>query len=303
MNKSNFDLYFDLALETNNQTKFEDWFAQMAACVFGADFELIKAGGHHGDKKSDGRRISTETVYQCYAPESSRRFAEKAKDKIFDSFPEVTTYWPNMKGWVFVHNNVEGLPTTASDVLEKLREQYPAITISAPSPPRRFLKDNFHDKLSLQQMLDLYPAASRNFSAVSMGDVRPLLKKIIAEKTVQPDPTAFGELPDRAKLDFNALSPDAKHDLTRARPHVDIVDRYLSGMNNPQHASVIQTQMRSKYEELRDLGYTSDEVLGKLLTFVGSDGTPTVSAAAYVILAYYIDACDIFENVPSFATC
>lgn len=303
MNKSDFDLHFDLAFATNNQSKFEDWFAAMAACVFGPDFELIKAGGRYGDKKSDGRRVSTETVYQCYAPESPKTFTDKAKGKISDSFPEVTHHWPNLKEWVFVHNNAEGLPTTASDVLEELRGKYPKITISAPSPPRRFLKDNFHDKLNLQQLIDLYPAASRNFLAVSMNDVRPLLKKVIAEKTIQPDPAAFGDLPDEAKLDFNDLSPDAKYDLKRARPHVDIVDRYLSGMSNPRHASVIQAQMRSKYEEARDLGHNPDEILGKLLAFVGGDGTPTVSAAAYVILAYYFDACDIFENVPSELTC
>lgn len=303
MNKADFDVHFDLALATHNQTKFEEWFAALAACVYGADFELIKAGGRHGDKKSDGRRISTETIYQCYAPESPKTFAEKASSKISESFPEVTSYWPNLKEWVFVHNNTDGLPTSTSNLLEELRAQYPTITIKAPSPPRRYLKDNFHDQLNLQQMIDLYPAASRNFLAVSMKDVRPLLKKIITEKTVQPDPTAFGELPDEDKLNFNALSPDAKYDLTRARLHVDIVDRYLSGMSNPQHASVIQTQMRTKYEEARDLGYNSDEILGKLLTYVGGDGTPTVSAAAYVILAYYFDACDIFENVPSTVGC
>lgn len=91
MNKSDFDLHFNLALATSNQTKFEEWFAAMAACVYGPDFELTKAGGHHGDKKSDGRRISTETLHQCCSPESPWTFAEKAKDKISDSFPEVTT--------------------------------------------------------------------------------------------------------------------------------------------------------------------------------------------------------------------
>lgn len=303
MIKSDFDLYFDFAFKTNNQTKFEEWFAAMAACVYSTDFELIKAGGHHGDKKSDGRRISTETIYQCYAPESPKAFADKAPAKIADSFPEVTTYWPGLKEWVFVHNNTEGLPTSASDALEKIRELYPNVTISAPSPPRRFLKDTFHDQLSLQQLIDLYPSASRNFLAVSMEDIRPLLKKVIAEKPVQPDPAAFGELPDEAKLDFNKLSPDAKYDLNRARAHVDIVDRYLSGMSNPQHASMIQAQMRAKYEEARDLGYNPDEILGRLLTYVGGDGTPTVSAAAYVVLAYYFDACDIFENVPSAIAC
>lgn len=82
LNKSDFDIYFNNAMATMNQTKFEDWFAAMASRVFGADFELIKAGGQHGDKKSDGRRISTETIFQCYAPESPEKFAKHAKEKI-----------------------------------------------------------------------------------------------------------------------------------------------------------------------------------------------------------------------------
>lgn len=303
INKTDFDLHFDLAFATNNQTKFEDWFASMAACVFGSDFELIKAGGQDGDKKSDGRRISTETIYQCYAPESPKTFADKAKSKIHDSFPAVTEYWPDLREWVFVHNNAEGLPTTFSDALEDIRTQFPSIAISAPSPPRRFLKDEFHDKLSLQQLIDLYPSATRNFQSVTMENVRPLLKRIIAERSANPDLCEFGEIPDEAKLDFNKLSPDAKHDIKRARAHVDVVDRYLSGMSKPQQSSMIQAQMRAKYDETHGLGYNPDEIMAKMLKFVGTDGTPTVSAAAYVIIAYYFDACDIFENIPDDVTC
>ena len=76
---TDFNIHFDYAFATMNHSKFEDWFARMASRVYGTDFEPIKAGGKGGDKKSDGRRISTETVYQCYAPESPATFAAKAK--------------------------------------------------------------------------------------------------------------------------------------------------------------------------------------------------------------------------------
>ena len=65
--------------------------------------------------------------------------------KINDSFPEVLNYWPNLKEWVFVHNNDKGITTKVSDCLEKLREDYPNIKILTAS--RRFLKDELHDKL------------------------------------------------------------------------------------------------------------------------------------------------------------
>ena len=301
MKKSDFDNYFDLTFATMNQIKFENWFADLASCVFGKDFELIKAGGRHGDKKSDGRRISTETIYQCYAPESSNTFAAKAASKIADSFPDVVTYWPNIKEWIFVHNNNDGLPTNVSDKIEELRQEYPQITISTGT--RRLLKDEFHDKLTVQQMLDVYPSAGLVFKDVTMEHVRPLLRKIILERTENYDPKGFGEIPDEAKLDFNKLSPDAKHDIRRARPYINVVDRYLSHMSNPQHASICQNQMQEKYIELRELGYFPDEIMGEMLKFCGGDGTPTTNAAAYVILTYYFDACDIFENVKDSLAC
>ncbi|KAK3286589.1 hypothetical protein CYMTET_5878 [Cymbomonas tetramitiformis] len=287
--------------DTCNQTRFEAWFSDLSACVWGNDFEPIKAGGQHGDKKSDGRRVSTETVFQCYAPDSPATFASKAVAKVQDSFPEVLTYWSNLSEWVFVHNNAEGITSSVSDALEKLREAYPNIKISSAS--RRFLKDELHDHLTLSQMLDVYPDARRDFSEVGMEHVRPLLKRIISEKTTIYDPNDFGDIPSEAKLDHNSLSEDAKFFLNFARQNIGIVDRFIGGMNNPENASIIQSELREKYLELRDFGYQSDEVLGKLVSFVRVEEEPKTTAAAYVILAYYFDACDIFENVPEDATC
>ena len=268
----------------------------MASRIFGTDFELIKAGGRSGDKKSDGRRISTETIYQCYAPESPATFAAKAKTKIADSFPKVIEYWPDIKEWVFVHNNADGIPTTVSDILEELRKQYPKVKLVTAS--RAFLKDELHDKLSLQQLIDIYPSASLNFREVRMEHIRPLLKHIMAARAVSLDPNNFGEIPDESKLDFNKLSQDSKYDIRRAQPHIGVVDRFLENMSIPQNASIIQGQMRAKYLELKDLGYHADEILGELLIFSGADVDSTTRAAAYVIVCYYLDSCDIFENAP-----
>lgn len=288
MNKESFNIYFDNAFATMNQTKFENWFADMACRVYGKDFELIKAGGSHGDKKSDGRRISTETIYQCYAPESPKTFAAKAKSKISDSFPAVIDYWPNIQEWIFVHNNEQGISTSISDKLEELRAKY--ININIVTASRSFLKDELHDKLTLQHLIDIYPSASLDFKAVQMEHIRPLLKKIIEARTTKTDPNIFGEIPNEEKLDFNDLSPDSKYEIRRARPFIGVVDRYLDGMSTPDNASIIQAEIREKYLEFKSLGYDPDEILWKLLVFCGGGDTAAVNAAAYVITAYFIDS-------------
>ena len=270
-------------------------------CNHKGDFEFIKPGGQHGDKKSDGRIISEEKVFQCYAPESSVTFAKHAPEKIKNSFPQVLRYWPNLKTWVFVHNNADGIGTRASNVLEDFRAKYHPVKIQTGS--RQFLK-GLHDNLTMQQLIDIYPGVRLDFDNVQMGTIRPLLKKVIAEHVAPTDPLYFGEDPDPKKLEFNKLSYEARFNIQRARKGVGIVARYIDGLSNPKSANTIQSSLISKYEFYMDLGHTPDEILANLLKFIGDDGTPTITAAAYVIITYYFDACDIFKNTPKVAkTC
>jgi hypothetical protein len=302
MHKPEFNKFFDQKFDTCKKDDFETWFAELAAAAWGNDFELIKAGGKHGDKKSDGRRVSAETVYQSYAPESSTTFASKAVAKVHDSFPEVLSYWPKLKEWVFVHNNAGGMTTSLSDAIETLRLKYPSIKISTAS--RRFLKDELHDKLTVSQMFDVYPMSHVNFKDVEMEHIRPLLKRIILEKTADVDLSDFGGIPDEKKLDHNDLSSDSKMYLGAGFSHIALVDRYHDRMSNPRNAIALQAEIRAKYIELKGYDYEPDEILGKLVSFIrGVEDDPKTMAAAYVVAAYYFDACDVFENVPEHPPC
>ena len=285
------------------ETILKKWFKSMAECIHGNDFEDIKPSGPRGDKKCDGRIISEDTIIQCYAPESPRTFSEKASSKINDSFPDIVKIWPNMKKWVFLHNNDAGIPVTVSETLDQVRNKYPMLTIEEGS--KRYLKDNYHDKLSGQQLIDIYPDAAikYNLSIVQMEHIRPLLSKISAVCSSTPAKYEFGEEPDSNKLDFNKLSSPAQINIRLARQHVDIVDRYLSSLNNPQNATKIQLSIRKQYQDLRDFGHNSEQILAMMLQFVGDSGEPIVRAAAYVIVTYFFDSCDIFENPPKVSEC
>jgi len=295
MNKFDFVNDFDQAFNSKTMTDFETWFCHMADLVWGLNFEKIKPGGKHGDKKSDGRLIPQERVFQCYAPESPSTFAKNAPAKIQDSFPEVTQYWPKLKEWVFVHNNDAGIPTTVSDTLEKLRSAYPYLKIREGS--RSFLKTELHDKLSSQQLIDLYPhSLALKYSSVQMEHVRPLLRNLLANAEAEPDPFHFGSEPDEEKLDFNKLSSAAKKDLRAALTKAGLVDRYLD-TNSPDANAVLQAEMIAKYKELKAFGHTPNDIIGIMLKWLGDDGPPTGRPAAYVTIAYYFVGCAVFENV------
>lgn len=302
LRKLKFDEQFDLALATCKGQRFEQWFADLAAAVWGDDFERIKPGSRRGDKKSDGRHIPSETIFQCYAPESPSDFARNAPGKMRDSFPEVLDHWPNIKKWVFVHNNIDGLPPKAHGQLEDLRKQYPTIKFRAPMP-KRFLKDGFHDKLTVTQILSIYPSAKIDFNDVTLSDVKPLLRKIITQRGDFHSENLFGQIPNKDKMEFNKLSPEAKNFIHHARFRSDIIRCYLDETSNPRIASSIQGKMKRKYEELKLITHDSDEILGFLIEYIGGDRNPKFYAAAYVIIAYYFDACDIFDNAPRSLKC
>lgn len=295
--KADFEIHFDFYFVKLNQTDFEKWFTDMGQAVFKTDFEVIKAGGSSGDKKCDGRVVSKERVYQCYAPESPSKFASDAPKKMRDSFPEVLNYWPNLKEWIFVHNNADGLPTNASDTLEQLRKEYPNIRISQGS--RRLLKDEFHDNLTVLQMLDIYPEAKTPIESVEMADIRPLIKKIISERGDRFAVSDFGEIPNPNKLDHNEFSPASRSDIARAISHIDVVSRYLDGQGDPRNVSIIQHRLRARYDYFVDLQHTPDEILGRLVESIKIDATADQHAAALVVVAYFFDSCDIFENAPA----
>lgn len=292
--KLKFDSFFDLCFLTYKMTDFESWFAKLCFAAYGDDFELIKAGGSSGDKKSDGRRISTETIFQCYAPESPVTFAKNAVKKIEDSFPAVTSFWPNMKEWVFVHNNDNGITPAVSDKLEELRAAYPQIKIRQRS--RDLLKE-LHNELSLTDLRDIYPKSDVDIEGVQMEHVRPLLRRIISDCGDLLNSDFFGEIPDEAKIDHNGLSPATKFELRRAMPHVGVVDRYLDGLSNPANATKVQISLRQKYLDLKDLAYKPDEIFGALVDYVRDTNAPVSTASATVIVAYFFEACDVFENV------
>lgn len=132
-----------------------------------------------------------------------------------------------------------------------------------------------------------------------MEDVRPLLKRIISECGDLLNSDNFGDIPDEKKIDHNKLSEASKFDIRRARPHVAVVDRYLAGQSNPANATRIQNSIRNEYMDLVDLGYVPNDILGKLIDFVKDDSRSETHAAALVIVAYFFESCDIFENAPA----
>jgi tetratricopeptide (TPR) repeat protein len=90
-------------------------------------FTAVKPMGSAGDWKCDGYSAATNTVYQCYSPESLT--AARACDKILSDFIGAKDHWGSqMKRWVFVWN-ARALPPQVVSLLQNLQIEHPDVEI------------------------------------------------------------------------------------------------------------------------------------------------------------------------------
>ena len=125
--KALYQAWFRLAYSEKEGIEFESWFTALAGHALGVDFEPVAAHGSDGDFKCDGRRLSTRTIYQCYAPRKMNQADTIAKiDADFRGACERWAGW--LRDWTLVHNRKDGLPPQAGQLHMDI--------ICRPSPQR-----------------------------------------------------------------------------------------------------------------------------------------------------------------------
>jgi hypothetical protein len=123
-----YGLRFENAFLREKGKAFETLFARIMAHGFAGDFQPVRPYGAKGDLKCDGYRASDRTVFQCYAPDST-----KLRDllaKIDEDFHGAVAHWgQRLHRWTFVHNDIRGLPAKAVQKLAELEGTNPKIQI------------------------------------------------------------------------------------------------------------------------------------------------------------------------------
>lgn len=284
-------LQFRLAFATKRETEFQDWFARLASYAFGSDFEAVRPYGPQGDLKCDGRRRSTDTVFQCYAPHGMTDTLLIRKIK--DDFHGALANWENMAEWVFVHNDSRGLPPMVVKYLDSLRSEYPQVKIDTWSEAQL---QRLIERLDLPAMETLFGPApsSSDFETLIMDDLPPIIKQL-----QQTDPSP-GQVPltppSPDKLARNELSEEAAALLTVGRRKEALVDSYFRTHPQPDLGERIAESFRRRYASLRDQGMSPDDVFAHLQQYAGSDTQPKRQGAALAVLSYFFERCDIFED-------
>lgn len=283
---------FRLAFHTLKGTAFQDWFVRLAGYAFGPDFEEVRPYGPYGDLKCDGRRISTGSVFQCYAPDAMKEANLIAK--VDEDFHGARAHWAdNLQEWVFVHNDGRGLPPNAVQHLDELRRSHAPLQIAAWSGPE------LHDlvmklDLSAIQALFGYAPSVAIMQRLELSDIVPIIEALQRQEPSPSDPPLTPPSPE--KLEKNALSKEAETLLRFGRQKSALVGTFFRKSPRPDLGEHIAEAFRLRYAELKALDLPADTVFKHLQNYSGFDGEPKRQGAALAVLAYFFDSCDIFED-------
>ena len=284
-------LQFVLAFRTKKGVEFQDWFVRLARYALGPDFEAVRAYGSRGDLKCDGRRLSTGTIFQCYAPDEMR--ADRLVKKINEDFRGARDNWPEMTEWAFVHNDERGLPPDVEQHIDSLRAAYPSVTIVIWGEPEL---GELAERLDLRAQTALFGhAPSRaGVETLIMDDLPPVINHL-QQADPSPDEVSL-KPPSPDKLEKNELSAEASALLTLGRRKEALVDFYFSNHPRPDLGEKIAESFRRTYASLREQGRSPDQIFAHLQQYAGSGTEPKRQGAALAVLSYFFERCDIFED-------
>lgn len=287
-----YGLKFENAFLRERGKAFETLFARIMAHAFPGDFQPVRPYGPKGDLKCDGFRASDGTVFQCYAPDAMK--LEPLLAKVDEDFAGALVHWTTkMLRWEFVHNDCRGLPAEAVKKLAALNAANPNVALAVCGEAELRL---IAMSLALHQLEDLFGAvpSGRVLEKLDFEALRPVL---LAIQRQEPDAEPSLVAPSAAKLERNALSQDAAGLLRQGRRREQLVEAFFAGWPDPDLGEEIAQAFRVRYQALKAVGLSPDDIFGELQAFAGGmTGEPARQGAVLAVLSYFFERCDIFED-------
>lgn len=291
---------FQIRLLTARGKEFEDFFAELMHFAHPQDFLKPQPWGRTGDLKCDGYLTSTKTVFQCYSPS---RFRESVLiDKVNTDLKGAIQHWSSenqMKEWIFVCNEHEGLPPNVVKLLGKLKneplESNPSIKINW------WLKNdlmNLLKKLSFEEKNELLgrQPSQKDFSKINYDNLQTVLDYLDQNKQISIEVPI--QAPPLHKAENNQLSQDSKDFLMIGRRGTALIEGFFRTHHDPQFADKIAQNLKEYYQELENMNYSNEDIFNLILNEIDGCKLREVAskAAACTIMTYFFDSCEIFKG-------
>lgn len=293
-------LMFRSKVLASDATAFETLFTAVMTSAY-PGFQQVKPQGSIGDRKNDGFDKSTGKYYQVFAPEDLRLSEKKALAKLDEDFLGLQKHWnpiAPIKEFSFVLNDkFKGAFPTVHEKLHELEVANSGIKFSP---------------LLAQHLEDIFLGLTDENIIAIIGCVPDpnnieqidysVLSEIVNELRAKLKPHVYAEsykVPDFSqKLEFNGLSSNVGRLLEVASYQAAEFEDLLSKSSDFVKDD-IKKVLQDNYQEIQSrYGENShgDEIFFSLLNCIDDQGSKARQDAALVLMAYYFEACDIFEE-------
>jgi hypothetical protein len=300
------DRLFELRVLRSNGQAYEDLFVEIMSRRY-PGFRAVKPQGSIGDRKNDGYCSDSGVYHQVYAPENAEDNESKAVTKIATDFHGLVDYWNPIcpvTGYYFVLN-------------DKFRGTYPTVERTLLELKQRFALRECGPFLNKDLMRVFAELPERDVIAITghlpspeiIGDLdfsmfRDVLAHVIKNPTLIT-PEALLTVPDfDHKISVNRISAPVARLLTNGNLQSGAVESFF-GSSTGVGKTAVRDKLAAIYADLKkSLNGTTDAIAdsGDLIFFGLLDaitpelGNPFWQQAAIVLLGYFFESCDIYED-------
>ncbi|HTD05555.1 ABC-three component system protein [Undibacterium sp.] len=298
-------------LEADGQ-QFEDLFVSIMGYAR-SDFQPIRPQGKIGDRKNDGCEPTVGRYYQVYAPQNASTKESASVKKLETDFAGLKAYWGSMHSigiqeFFFVLNDrYKGAFPTTHKALSEIQEKHSLqkADVFLCKDLERVVFEELEDD-HIQLVVGFIPDTSM-IVKVDYQVLNEVVAHILANIPNKAVPGKLISPEFETKLTFNELSAAAPY-LKAGSYQSNAVESFFE-RNVDFARQAVRQSLNDMYMEAGQKGFTADpaigltaqdqmyfDILSSATPSVGKGQLPATQRAVQVLLAYFFESCDIFEE-------
>ncbi len=285
-------------LDERSGKAFERFF-QNLMCARYPDFIDVRTHGNLGDIGADGLGLYDGKLYACYAPEVPDAAAVRTKFND-DLAKAVAKRGDHFDTFVFVHNDLRGVHPELSILLSQARQEHPTLRFQQRGPQHLHRELCRLERDEIEELLGCEIPVSDRVYRIGLDDLEPLLAHLVEQRRQASAFTAPHEVPPD-KLDYNRLCTEDRDEIIAALRYTYLVDEYYQQRRDITERDEVAEGINAYYRQIRPAYDDPGDVLWKLQEYVAGNarGRREHERAVTVVLGYFFETCDIFEEPPT----
>lgn len=156
------------------------------------------------------------------------------------------------------------------------------------------------DRDAIEELLGCEIPVTDRVYRIGLSDLEPLLTHLTAQRRRATSQAPAREVPPY-KIDYNDLDPEDRNEVILSTRYTPQVDDYYRQRRDVTERDEVAQGINVYYQEIKADYDDPADVLWKLQEYVAGNarGRRDRERAVMVVLTYFFETCDIFEEPPS----